>query len=383
MLINAILYILSFIAIIYYILIWTQNNQKLKEYILQEKQKIRENWSKYKSKNTLSALKEAFTDNKSYKPTREYCNEWTLPTQDIGPYNDTETNEYAHLDKEIYNKSNGANINPQQLAKEKLERINSIISNALPEYKQKITELLTHENMKIFMSPPEYVKINIAGIDNKVLTRIDQLNKYIDDPFTLNIISPENRTDILKNYPTDSWINIYSKIQLIKYNFNDNVNNKISDANPNKYSYTYLEISNVPDPNNDPIKGTSYYPSDRTYLNAEAQRRNFIQRELDKKVLTQQEYNDKWSWVDKIGQKLNIPADFNINSKPDTILDVQTRSVMDILTDYDPSQFGCQRIYQECSIRKAPGFALDAYNYEKYDAYLDSLKSVQPTNSNK
>lgn len=378
MLVNAIFYILSFIAIIYYILIWTKNNQKLKQYIIREKRKIRDTWSKYKAQNTLSALKETFTgpnEDRTYTASRANCKDWQLPRQIVGPYNDTDTNEYGHMDRDIYNKSNGANINPQQLAKDKLARINNVISAELPGYKSKVSELLDKDGARaVFMNPPAYVKI-IASVSPLPTgnTDKDKLNKYINDPFMYNIITPENRSDILAQYPADTWLNIYSKLQLIKLEFNDTVNRKVSSENPDKYSKTYLQVSNIPDPNNDPVKGNSYYPSDRTYLNREAGRRDIIQRELDKKVLSQQEYNDKWSWVDKIGEKLALPAGFNINSKAESILSVQPRTVMDTLTDYDPKQFGCPRIYQECGTRVAPGFPLDAYNYEKYDKYLDSL----------
>ena len=380
MLLNAIFYILSFIAIIYYILIWTKNNQKLKEYILREKGKIRETWTKYKARDTLSALKESFvgesftgsTEDRSYTASRANCESWQTPKQPIGPYNDTDTNEYAHMDRDIYNKSNGANINPQQVAKNKLARINSVINSELPGYMGKVEGILSTNGARaVFMNPPAYVKISAS--DSLIVGTNQTIQKYIDDPFVFNLITPENRADILKQYPTDTWLSIYSKIQLIKYEFNETVNAKVSAANPDKYSKTYLQVSNVPDTNNDPVKGSSYYPSDRTYLNREAGRRNIIQRELDKRVLSQQEYNDKWSWVDKIGEKLVLPAGFNLNSKAESILDVQPRSAMDILTDYDPSQFACPRIYQECGTRVAPGFALDAYNYEKYDKYLDSL----------
>jgi hypothetical protein len=383
MLINAIFYILSFIAIIYYILIWTKNNQKLKEYIIREKRKIRESWTKYKARDTLTTLKESFTgstEDRSYTASRANCESWAIPQQTPGPYNDTDTNEYAHMDRDIYTKSNGANINPQQVAKDKLARINTVISSELPGYKTKVAGLLNTNGARVvFMNPPAYVKVisasssQIVGTDNNANILTAKIQKYIDDPFAFNLITPENRSDILEQYPTDTWISIYSKIQLIKMEFNETVNAKISATNPEKYSKTYLQVSNIPDPNNDPVKGSNYYPSDRTHLNQEAGRRNIIQRELDKRVLSQQEYNDKWSWVDKIGEKLALPPGFNLNSDANTILDVQPRSAMDILTDYDPSQFGCPRIYQECGTRVAPGFALDAYNYEKYDKYLDSL----------
>lgn len=387
MLINAIFYILSFIAIIYYILIWTKNNRKLKEYILREKQKIRETWSTYKANNTLTAVKESFIGDESNNnpnirmpASRANCESWQLPQQITGPYNDTDTNEFAHMDRDIYIKSNGANINPQQLAKDKLSRINMVIARELPGYKTKITTLLAEPNIKsVFMNPPSYVYIfaSDSQINGTATGRYNIIQKYIDDPFTYNLITPENKRNISKQYPRDKWLNIYSKIQLIKYEFKDTVDDKISSANPGQQntSYTYLQLSNVPDTNNDPVKGSSYYPSDRTYLNQEAGRRNILQRELDKRVLSQQEYNDKWSWVDKIGEKMIVPSGFNINSNPDSIFDVQPRSAMDILTDYDPSQFACPRIYQECGTRIAPGFALDSYNYEKYDKYLDALKT--------
>jgi hypothetical protein len=91
-----------------------------------------------------------------------------------------------------------------------------------------------------------------------------------------------------------------------------------------------------------------------------------------------EDYTAKWGWIDKVGEKLKLPAQFGINDSPDVIRDAQSRSVMDILTDYDPGQFGCQRIYQECSTRQAPGFQLDAFDYNKYNSYLDKINAGRP-----
>ena len=155
------------------------------------------------------------------------------------------------------------------------------------------------------------------------------------------------------------------------------------DTDPAAFSKSYAQISNVDYAlakfnSADPIQGSSYYPADRTYLNAEAQRRFKLVQDLDKTVLSSEDYKAKWGWVDNLGKPLNIPAEFGLNSSADSIRDVQTRSVMDILTDYDPNQFACQRIYKECGTRQSNGFNLDAYDYNKYDSYLDLIRATPP-----
>lgn len=405
MLIDAIFYILSFGAIIYYLIGWTKNNARLRDYIIAEKAKIRKNWSKYTASGPFSdALlveKEGFGDIVTNSADRANCYSWDLARDNhanLGNYNDTETNEYSPLDKKVANIVDGGNIDPQLVAKVKankykqitteqtkiyLAKVNTYLDTPGPENKPKITNNVS--NRSLFL-------VNIPGFVTPILNNPDMptvtgsgsvstiLTSWVNNPNApAELVSPGS----LAKYQLHPWVRIYKQLQVYKAEFASNVEYQYSLADEYAFSKTYPQLNNIEyalDKINakDPIQGSSYYPADRVYLNSEARRRYKLVQDLDRRVLSSEDYKAKWGWVDKVGEKLTLPAQFGINESPDVIRDAQSRSVMDILTDYDPEQYGCQRIYQECSTRQAPGFALDAFDYNKYDTYLDKINASRP-----
>jgi hypothetical protein len=435
MFIDAIFYILAFGAIIYYLINWTKNNAKLREYIIAEKAKIRKNWSKYTASGPFSdALlteKEGF-GNIVTPANRANCSGWDLvndKSTNLGYYNDTETNEYSPLDTHIAGIVDGGNIDPQLVAKAKadkykritteqtkiyLDKVNAYLDTPGPENTPKITNkvpftlnskptslflslasqqakreqilgdgrefLGTASNRTLFLADiPEFVTIT-PNINNPGAPVSTILTSWANNPdASAELVSPGG----LAKYQVHPWVRIYKQILVYKADFASNVEYQYSLADEYAFSKTYPQLNNIEyalDKLNapDPIQGSSYYPADRVYLNAEARRRFKLVQDLDRQVLSSEDYTAKWGWVDKVGEKLKLPAQFGINDSPDVIRDAQSRSVMDILTDYDPGQFGCQRIYQECSTRQAPGFQLDAFDYNKYNSYLDKINASRP-----
>jgi hypothetical protein len=116
------------------------------------------------------------------------------------------------------------------------------------------------------------------------------------------------------------------------------------------------------------------YPSNRNLLNKESTRRFTEMQEQDRKVLSREEYEKKYAWVDLIGKDSVPPADDPFQPQPgiSQAKAAGLRSVMDILTDYDVNNYKCQRIYQECSYRETDGFPVKPMTFAAYDHYLDS-----------
>ena len=115
------------------------------------------------------------------------------------------------------------------------------------------------------------------------------------------------------------------------------------------------------------------YPLNRQELNKNSIKKYNMLKEMDNQVLSKEEYDNKYNWIDKIGQNLAIPNDFSKETKLEELSKVQTRTAMDTLTDYDEQKWNCQRIYQECGTRLHPNFSLKPYSYEEYDKFLDKL----------
>ena len=117
-----------------------------------------------------------------------------------------------------------------------------------------------------------------------------------------------------------------------------------------------------------------FYPQNRNLLNKESTRRFTEMQEQDRKVLSREEYEKKYAWVDLIGKDSIPPADDPFQPQPglNQAKAAGLRSVMDILTDYDVNNYKCQRIYQECSYRETDGFPIKPMTFAAYDHYLDS-----------
>jgi hypothetical protein len=147
-------------------------------------------------------------------------------------------------------------------------------------------------------------------------------------------------------------------------NLNKNANNANNANNAsNIYEEEQLRIK----------RALNTYPLNREDLNKASIRKYNMQKEMDRTVLSSSEYDNKYNWIDKIGEKLAIPDNFSRESVLDSLRKVQTRTSMDVLTDYDEQKWNCQRIYQECGTRLHPDFALKPYSYEEYDKFLDKL----------
>lgn len=94
--------------------------------------------------------------------------------------------------------------------------------------------------------------------------------------------------------------------------------------------------------------------------------------------ITQEEYQAKYNWIDRIGKDtLPVPDDPEIKFALPAGMD---RIIPDILTDFDHNNANCQRIYEECSTRaNTPGFALPNWDTADYYNYLDRLPNAKQT----
>jgi hypothetical protein len=290
------------------------------------------------------------------------------------------------MDSTVLKAVDGADVDPQLVTKRKRDKYNAILQQQSKLYLDAVNTYLAKPsntvgglnktNLDIILTPPAYFTLALKTLDQ---TPREFIQAWINDPVITDILTPDQLREVTAKYPADIWLRIYSQVKVFKADYSSNVNKQIMETDPAAFSKSYAQISNVDYAlgkfnSADPVHGSSYYPADRKYLNVEAQRQFKLVQDLDKSVLSSEDYKAKWGWVDNIGKPLKIPAEFGLNSSADSIRDVQTRSVMDILTDYDPNQFACQRIYQECGTRQAPGFNLDAYDYNKYDSYLALIR---------
>lgn len=94
--------------------------------------------------------------------------------------------------------------------------------------------------------------------------------------------------------------------------------------------------------------------------------------------ITQEEYQAKYNWIDRIGKDtLPVPDDPEIKFALPARMD---RIIPDILTDFDHNNANCQRIYEECSTRaNTPGFSLPNWDTADYYNYLDRLPNAKQT----
>ena len=152
--------------------------------------------------------------------------------------------------------------------------------------------------------------------------------------------------------------------------YNENDTDMYGSTNPNKDKY----LSNATEEEDLEVKRALHtYPLNRSDLNKASIRKYKMLKKIDNQVMSKEDYDDKYEWIDKIGQKLSIPPNFDKNTKLEELEKAQTRTLMDTITDYDEQKWNCQRIYQECGTRLHPDFALKPYSYEEYDKFLDKL----------
>ena len=213
------------------------------------------------------------------------------------------------------------------------------------------------KNQKLNPNKPNLDKPNLD------ITNLDRPNsKNIKDPFinvsnTLNPYCQEYMTPV--NY-------------LAKGYYNEDDTKEFASANPNKD--TYLSTDDSENIKSMEVKRALHvYPINRMDLNKKSIQKYEMLKKMDKTVLSKEDYETKYEWIDKIGKQLDIPADFNKESKLEDLEKAQTRTVIDTITDYDEQKWNCQRIYQECGTRLHPNFALKPYSYQEYDKFLDHL----------
>lgn len=152
--------------------------------------------------------------------------------------------------------------------------------------------------------------------------------------------------------------------------YNENDTNMYASCNQNKDKY----LINTSEEKDLEVKRALHtYPLNRSDLNKASVRKYELLKKMDNQVMSKEDYTAKYEWIDKIGQKLNIPPGFNKESKLEDLAKAQSRTVMDTITDYDEQKWNCQRIYQECGTRLHPNFALKPYSYKEYDKFLDKL----------
>jgi hypothetical protein len=322
--INVILYILCFIILFNYIRNWNKNmkyimnlkNNKTTHNNLDTFNNINNNLDTFNNinnnldtfnniNNNLDNIKQ----NSGYEVVGDYLCDSKIDISKLGYANETETNEYQHLDEEIQKQTNGYN------------------------YKTKFTQ----EDEKKYLE----FKKKIKDLENK-----------------------------------------YSGVELFYYKnkaFREYLNTQ------EHYTKEYLELPNV-DPKNDPIKLTNTYPRYRKDK-MEFQKRFFYKQMNDdysKMNYDDKLFLDKYGWLNKMGQPLLLPDDFNLKTTNDEILEYRKlnsgRLPQHILTDYNPYIKGCNRLTKECVTRIHDKFNLQSYTREDYDKYINNITNKEYTN---
>ena len=222
-------------------------------------------------------------------------------------------------------------------------------------------------NSRIIKFKKEKIKSSIYTPLNTTITNSKQSNKKFTsnsnkEPFfntnnTLNQYCQEYITPI--NYLTKGY-------------YNEDDTSSFASTNPNKDNY----LTTIDNENTNSLevrRALHIYPINRIDLNKKSIQKYEMLKKMDKTILSKDDYETKYKWVDKIGQKLSIPDDFSIESKLEDLEKVQTRTLINTITDYDEQKWNCQRIYQECGTRLHPNFALKPYSYNEYDKFLDHL----------
>lgn len=206
-----------------------------------------------------------------------------------------------------------------------------------------------------------------------------KLQKQNTNKINTDIYNPSNLNSKKETFfNMDKTLNPYCQEYITPVNnlskgyYNEDETNEFASANPNKD--TYLSTDNNDTSKSMEVKRALHiYPINRTDLNKKSILKYEMLKNMDKTVLSQEDYETKYEWIDKIGQKLEIPDDFGKESKLEDLAKAQTRTVMDTITDYDEQKWNCQRIYQECGSRLHNNFDLKPYSYQEYDKFLDHL----------
>jgi hypothetical protein len=232
------------------------------------------------------------------------------------------------------------------------------------------TETRIHRTFYQLADPDSSIEDQLLG---RLLTELDAKRKLLQ-------VTPNNQTlkaevmaleARLEGQPILNRIsNIKEKYRVMvqdtrsSYGLNSQVDNTVSYLNTDKSLGGRMGASS---------QAREFYPRQRELLNPESKRRYEALRELDRKVLTKEDFEKKYAWVDLIGKNSLPPVEDPFSPQPGLSQAKADglRSVMDILSDYDVNNYKCQRIYQECGYRESDGFPVKPMTFTAYDHYLD------------
>lgn len=134
-----------------------------------------------------------------------------------------------------------------------------------------------------------------------------------------------------------------------------------------------VSINQLPKLATPPTNKNSPFPEDsdnytpfeknRRFRNRQQQLKSIADEIQDKTRLSEDEYRAKYAWHDSASRCLTIPPGFGKLTPRKTadgsryeyaytgdIRDAQTRTSMDILSDYPRKEWACNRVYQQCTV---------------------------------
>lgn len=435
--VDAILYLATFAVIVYYIFNWVTRAGQMKRDLLSKSQKTKSEFedisriTQYErlepsgkegtgeyvpltdplyGPNTLSLVAETG----KYAPQRTVpCPPHSLEEQGFarGYYNEAENDEFGQFDTKdriwksgpqsnivspvLLKRITEATFKYQQTTGEILAKLitepdnRTLLTRALfdSQYPEDIieqldaklkvgkpplteTETRIHRTFYQLADPDSSLEDQLLG---RLITELDAKRKLLQ-------VTPNNQTLKEEVMALDARLEgqpILNRISSIKekyrvmvqdtrssYGLNPQVDNTVSYLNTNKSLGGRMGASS---------QAREFYPSQRELLNPESKRHYMALRELDREVLSKEEFEKKYAWVDLIGKNSLPPVEDPFRPQPG-LSQAKTdglRSVMDILSDYDVNNYKCQRIYQECSYRESDGFPVKPMTFAAYDHYLD------------
>lgn len=246
------------------------------------------------------------------------------------------------------------------------------LDTKLTDKQQSLSEQETriHRTFYLLSDPDSSLEDQLLG---RLLTELDAKRKLLSATPNNTILKAEVLAleERLEGQPILNRIsNIKEKYRVMvqdthsSYGLNPNVDNTKSYLNIDKSLGGRMGASS---------QAREFYPRQRELLNPESRRRYESMREQDSKVLSKEEFEKKYAWVDLIGKNSLPPVEDPFRPQPGLshAKAAGLRSVMDILSDYDVNNYKCQRIYQECSYRENEGFPVKPMTFAAYDYYLD------------
>ena len=198
---------------------------------------------------------------------------------------------------------------------------------------------------------------------NSLYKNNDFYNKYLDSKEQVNNIEEfvstfdEDNNDI--NKKINQYIDEYSKNNKHECNPQITLSNsdKCKKYLQNRYDINKVSYHNIDD--NDEFEYLKEKEEDSIFkfgkgsLPNRINLNNYTKQKWENKIKDPNsfEYKNKYKWYNQIDKELEFPDDFNLQTTNDDIINYRSRSPMDILTDYNPEYYNCQRPYYECNTR--------------------------------